>query len=134
MQDNVTAIRANLAAWLAAFNAKDIDALMALYDPESSYANAGAPFITDLESIRTRYTATFAGVSGTLLFKEEKAFASADMGLIVGKYYFKPPEGAEGDGPAGRVALVYRKAADGSWGLLFDMDNSPPDVSASDFK
>jgi len=134
VQDNLPAIRANLDLWLAAFNAKDIDALMALYDPDSSYANANAPFIDDLPTIRARYSATFAGVNGTLLFKEEKAFAGTDMGLIVGKYYFAPPEGTDGDGPTGRVSLVYRKQADGTWKLLFDMDNTPPDISPADFE
>ena len=35
--------RAALDAGLAALNAKDIDALVAVYDPEIAYANAVAP-------------------------------------------------------------------------------------------
>jgi len=31
------------------------------------------------------------------------------------------------------VALVYRRAPDDRWLLLFDMDNTPPDVGPGDF-
>lgn len=130
---DLTLVRANLTAWLAAFNAKDIDALMALYDAESSYASAGAPLITGEADIRERYQGAFAAITGTLLFKEEKAFVEGGMGLLVGQYYFKPPQGAAQTGGTGRVALVYRKQADGSWKLLFDMDNTPPDVTPENF-
>ena len=134
VQDTLTDIRANLTAWLAAFNAKDIDALMALYDEKSSYAGASGPYLTTLENIRSRYAAGFETINATLLFKEEKAIAGSDMGLLVGKYYFAPPEGAETTGSIGRVALVYRKQADSSWKLLFDMDNAPGDISPDDFR
>ena len=133
VQDNLTSMRANLDAWLTAFNAKDIDALMALYDPESSYAGAVGPYLTSLDAIRAQYTVGFNAINATLLFKEEKAVAGSDMGLIVGKFYLAPPEGQAGPGPTGRVALLYRKQSDDSWKLLFDMDNSPGDISPDDF-
>lgn len=127
-------VRESLNAWLAAFNAKDIDALMALYDAESSYANANAPLLTDLETIRARYGEGFNVLTGTLRFKEEKAFATGGMGLIVGKYFFEPPAGEPvTGGSTGRVALVFRKDANGAWKLFFDMDNTPPDVTPADF-
>lgn len=134
MQDTLTQIRANLDAWLAAFNSKDVDALMTLYDEESSYAGASGPYLTTLENIRARYAAGFENINATLLFKEEKAVAGIDMGLLVGKFYFAPPEGTAAPGSTGRVALVYRKQADGNWKLLFDMDNAPGDISPDDFE
>ena len=126
-------IRANLDRWISAFNKKDIDALLALFDEESVYANANAPIISGKEAIRERYQATFDVVRGTLKFREEYAFAEDGMGLLVGKYYLEPPIGVTGPGATGRVALVYRKQNDNSWKLLFDMDNSPPDVLHTDF-
>ncbi|MEM9669448.1 MAG: DUF4440 domain-containing protein [Pseudomonadota bacterium] len=134
MRENLGSIRANLAAWLTAYNAKDIDALMALYEVESIYAGATAPLLTNLDEIRARYAAGFANNRGKLLFKEEKAFVSGDMGLLLGKYYFQPPKGVNAPGPTGRVTLVYRRQDDGRWKLLLDMDNSPPDVLPSDFE
>ncbi|KAB7615313.1 DUF4440 domain-containing protein [Amylibacter sp. SFDW26] len=132
----IQSVRENLKTWLAAFNAKDIDTLFTLYDPESVYANAGAPLMVGADQIRGWYAQAFQSIEGTLLFKEEKLFLEGTMALIVGKYFFQPPEGVGVPDDAnltGRVSLVYRKPADGKWGLLFDMDNTPPDVSPADF-
>ena len=128
-------VRENITGWLDAFNAKDIDALKSFYDPESYYANAAAPMYHGVETIMTWYEQAFAAVEGTLRFKEEFLFEESSMALLVGKYYFEPPSGnaAHADNATGRVALVYRRAAGGRWLLLFDMDNTPPDVSPGDF-
>lgn len=134
MATNISLARANLTTWLAAFNAKNVDALMALYDPESSYAGASGPYLTSLEAIRARYAAGFEAISATLLFQEETAVAGSDMALIVGKFYFAPLASSQGTGSTGRVALVYRKQSDGAWKLLFDMDNAGIDVSPQDFE
>ena len=134
MATDISLARANLTAWLTAFNAKDVGALMALYDPDSSYAGAAGPYLTSLDAIRARYAAGFEAINARLLFQEETAVAGSDMALIVGKFYFAPPAGSEGTGSTGRVALVYRKQGDGSWKLLFDMDNAGIDVSPQDFE
>lgn len=127
--------RENLSCSLAAFNNKDLDKLSSLYDPESLYANATAPLAQGIEQIAPWYEQAFAGVDGTLLFKEEALFQENTMALLVGKYFFRPPNDKEPSdhGDTGRVALIYRRAADGRWLLLFDMDNTPPDVSPQDF-
>ncbi len=129
-------VRENLTTWLEAFNEKDIDKLFSLYDEESVYANAGAALMTGKENIKGWYLEAFKMVEGTLLYKEETACQEGGLALLVGKYFFQPPQGSESSADAhltGRVALVYRKAADGRWLLLFDMDNMPPDVTPSDF-
>jgi ketosteroid isomerase-like protein len=124
----------NLDAWLSAFNTKNIESLCSLYDPQSLYANAAAPLAHGIEQIKPWYSDAFAMVNGTLLFKEEALFQESTMALLVGKYYFKAPAGNdESCGDTGRVALVYRLSEDGRWLLLFDMDNTPPDITAQDF-
>ena len=132
---NKLSVRENITGWLAAFNAKDIDALKSFYDPESYYANAAAPMVHGIEPIMTWYEQAFAVVEGTLHFKEEFLFEESAMALLVGKYYFEPPSGdaADAENATGRVALVYRRVAGDRWLLLFDMDNTPPDVSPADF-
>lgn len=129
------AVRENINGWLAAFNNKDLAALQTYYDPQSYYANANAPMYHGTAQILPWYEQAFAAVQGTLVFKEEFLSQGTDMALLVGKYYFRP-ESADADatvGDSGRVALVYRRANDGRWLLLFDMDNAPPDVSPADF-
>lgn len=125
-------VRKNLATWLKCFNNKDLDTLFTLYDPESVYANAKAPLMCGVDQIRPWYENVIPNMQGTLLFKEENAFQEGNMALLSGKFYFKPPVG--NNGSTGRVALVYRKSADGEWKLLFDMDNSAPDCTPEDFE
>ena len=88
--------------------------------------------MTGVEQIRPWFEQAFEAVTGTVLFKEEALIVDEKMALLVGKFYFEPSQG-EATGEAGRVALVYRKAADGRWLLAFDMDNRPPDAVADDF-
>lgn len=127
-------VRENLDAWMNAFNERDIETLFTLYDPESLYANAGAAMMQGIAEIKPWYEGMFASIGGLLLFKEEHAFQDGGLALLVGKYFFQPPAGQpSSDNAAGRVALVYRKAEDGRWLLLFDMDNTPPDCSPADF-
>lgn len=125
-------IHQNLNEWLEAFNAKDLDRLVALYDPESVYANAAAPLMRGIDQIMPWYAGAFDAIEGTLLYKEEQAFVDQNLGIVIGAYYFKPPEG-EAPEMTGRVALLYRRNEKGEWKLLFDMDNTPPDVTPEIF-
>ena len=126
-------VRENLDTWMKAFNAKDLDTLFSLYDPESVYANAEALVMRGVAQIKTWCQEAFKQMQGTLLHVEEVAFQEGNMAQLIGRYYSKPPEGVNEEGPTGRVALVYRKSQDGRWLLLFDMDNVPPDVRPEDF-
>lgn len=129
-------VRLNLDTWLAAFNAKDADVLFALYDPESIYANAAAPLMRGVEQIKPWYEQAFQAIEGTLQHKEEAAFIEGNMALLLGAYYFEPPKGVEVPKDAhltGRVLLAYRRNDAGEWKLLFDIDNTPPDVTPATF-
>ncbi|MEM9092505.1 MAG: nuclear transport factor 2 family protein [Cyanobacteria bacterium P01_F01_bin.53] len=128
--------RATLDKWLTAFNAKDVDTLIALYDPESVYANAAAPLLRGVAQIKPWFKKAFPNIKGTLHYKEETAFLEGTMALLSGVYYFEPPAGVtpkEDDNLTGRVLVVFRRNAAGEWKLLFDMDNTPPDVSPALF-
>ncbi|MEM8977112.1 MAG: nuclear transport factor 2 family protein [Pseudomonadota bacterium] len=129
-------VRAKLDAWLAAFNAKDVDELIALYDPESVYANAAAPLLRGVDQIKPWFQNAFPNINGTLRYKEETAFLEGTMALLSGIYYFEPPAGVtltEGDNLTGRVLVAFRRNPAGEWKLLFDIDNTPPDVSPALF-
>lgn len=127
---SVAAVRTVLDQWMAAFNAHDVDALMALYDEEATYAPHGGPRKTDLPTIRESFVADFA-ISPRVFFEEEVAIAEASLGYITGRFTLqgKHPESQSDIQQAGRVVVVFRKSPEGSWKLLFDMDNRPPDVA-----
>ena len=129
-------VRENLSNWLTAFNAKDIDALCRLYDPESIYANADASLMQGVEQIKPWYERAFEAIEGTLHHKEEAALIEGNMALLLGAYYFEPPAGVTPTEDAhltGRVLLAYRRNEAGEWKLLFDIDNTPPDVTPALF-
>lgn len=127
-------VRAALAAWLTAYNHKDRDAFYALYDPAIVYTSEHAPIRRGLDQVKDAFAPAFADQTSRLSFREEALFASTDLALISGTYHFSTLEadGSLQPGNSGRVALVYRKGADGRWLLVFDTDNSPPD--AADFR
>lgn len=135
-QIEIANVRANLAEWLEAFNAKDIQKLFLLYDPESIYANADAPLMRGIEQIKPWYQEAFKSIVGTLRYKEEAAVQDGNLAMLVGMYYFEPPAEhtpASNEQLTGRVSLVYRRNDIGLWRLLFDMDNTPPDVTPKQF-
>ena len=128
--------RATLNAWLAALNAKDINALVAIYDPEIVYANAVAPLLQGVDQIKQWFEKILPNIKGKLLYKEETAFLEGTMALLSGVYYFEPPAGvtrAEDENLTGRVLVALRRNAAGEWKFLFDMANMQPDVSPTLF-
>lgn len=134
--EEMEAARAVLGEWLARFNNKDIEGLFSLYDPDSIYANAKAPLMRGLDEIKPWYANSIPSLRGTLHHLEEAAWQSGKLATILGSYYFEPPadEAAEGkEGSTGRVLLIFRKDNAGSWKLVFDMDNTPEDVSSKWF-
>ena len=124
-------VRAPLADWLTAFNHKNPDAFYRLYDPEIVYANEHAPLRRGLDQVRDSFTDAFATPESRISFREEALFASADLALITGTYHFAmlAVDDSLTAGASGRVALLYRRAADGRWLLTFDIDNTPPDAA-----
>ncbi len=122
-----------MEAWLRAFNAKDIDTLLAIYDPEAVYANAAASLMTGTKQIAPWYEAALGATTSTLLFREEALFQSHDMALMVGQFYFRPTPDSKEEGETGRVALGLRRDSHDAWRLFFDMDNRPPDALKESF-
>ena len=134
--NEITKVRQNLETWLEAFNAKDIETLFSLYDPESIYANAGAPLMRGVEQIKPWYQEALANMKGTLLHQEEAALQDGNLAMLLGAYYFQPPAGVTPPVDAhltGRVSLIYRRNQNGDWKLIFDMDNTPPDITPAQF-
>ncbi len=136
-EEEIAKVRTNLSNWLAAFNEKNLDKLFSLYAADSMYANAGAPLLRGIEEIKPWYEEAFKQVEGTLRYKEEAAVQQGSLAMLLGIYYFEPPTGVVPPVDAeltGRVSLIYRREQQGDWKLIFDMDNTPPDVSPANFQ
>ena len=129
-------IKDTLNAWLKAFNEKDINTLFSLYDLDSIFSNAEVPLIKDVDQIKAWYKVAFEQAEGILLYKEEGAFFEGNIAFLVGAYYFQPLEdiaSTEKSNSSGRASLVFRRNGEGMWKLVFDMDNTLPNVIPTDF-
>lgn len=131
---SVAAVRTVLNQWMAAFNAHDIDALMALYDDEATYVPHASSRKGDLSSIRDSFVSDFA-ILPRASFREEVVMAEASLGYATGYFSMqgKHPENQSEIRDVGRVVVIFRKSKAGEWKLVFDMDNRPPDVAQLDF-
>lgn len=135
MNDHVkeASVRSIVRKWLKAFNEKDAKTLLGLYDPDAIYANDGATLMRGIDQISPWFVRAFEVMDGVMYFKEEVHIEEEKMALVVGKFYFEPATPSEPDNETGRVAIVFRRAADGQWRMLLDMDNRPPDCTREDF-
>jgi len=133
-EDDLTQVRCVLTAWLAAFNAKDVDTMAGLYTRDVIYANASAPLQTGHDAVVAWYRGVVPNVQGQLRHKEEAAWQSGTLAGILGAYCFAPVGDAPNDAAAtGRVFLLFRKEA-GVWRMAFDMDNTPSDIKPEWFQ
>ncbi|WP_281991538.1 YybH family protein [Aquimarina aggregata] len=128
--DLIQDVRNALDKWLKAFNRNDIEALMAVYDPEIVYANSAKPIEIGIPVVKQGFINSFA-IKPKVFFKEEQAIAVEGLGYVAGQFRIAGtnPEDGNEIGESGRVVVIFRKNSDGDWKLVFDMDNRPPDVT-----
>ena len=131
MNENlINEVRNALNQWLEAFNNNDVEALMAVYDPEIVYANSNKPVEIGIPAVKEGFTKSFA-IKPQAFFKEEQAIAVDGLGYLAGQFRVSGtnPEDGSKTGESGRVVVIFRKNNAGNWKLVFDMDNRPPDVT-----
>jgi hypothetical protein len=138
-------IRAALSEWQAAFCAKDVDRLVALYAPDAVCFDAIPPFSEGVENFRRKI------VDCLPYFPEQFALETRDLTLALGSdlacahflwHFTDVPPGH----PAGRhwlrSSIVWRKQTTGRWLIVHDHCSAPfdpytektvlsPDVSAA---
>jgi ketosteroid isomerase-like protein len=122
-------VRAADAAWLKVYSAKDLNKSVAFFDDQGSMLSPNDPIATGKAAISKLIAGDFS--FGELTWQVDKAGVSksGDLGYTSGRYIFsfKGPSGK----PAtdnGKYLTVWKKQADGSWKVLFDMFNTdlPP--------
>lgn len=97
-----------------AWTARDADALAALFTEDGWVLSSGRPPVHGRDAIRSHY----AGAGGPLFLRALAWERRADLGVLIGAFAVR--EEAE---PVGKFTLTLRRAADGNWQILSDMDN-----------
>jgi uncharacterized protein (TIGR02246 family) len=108
------------AAFEAAANAHDVDAMLALYDTDGIAVELDGSPTTGREAMRASFEGLLAGlrhITGT----DRKLFVAGDVALLSGTWtaQFGEPDGSivEAEGVTAEVAV---RQADGSWLLVID--------------
>ena len=130
MSTDPSAIVAATEAWEAAFNAKDIDALVGLYTSDARVLPPNAEMASGSDAVRTLFGGFIdAGIGGELTSIESKI--SGNMAYDVGTYALH-----NDDGPVdtGKFIVTFRRGDDGEWRITNDIFNSdnPPAAPAEE--
>jgi uncharacterized protein (TIGR02246 family) len=104
-----------------ALNAGDIDALMALYEPQASLMPAPGKVVVGTAAIREALAAFLAGRPNITLSQRLVSRAD-DLALVTSKWELSMT-GADGQRSTmnGQSVEVVRRQADGSWRFAIDM-------------
>jgi ketosteroid isomerase-like protein len=125
----VDAIRAADVAWLKVYAAKDLDKSVAFLDEQGSMLAPNAPLATGKKAVAKLIASDFAHDDITWHPDKAGVARSGELGYTSGttEMSYKDASGKT-IFDKGKYLSVWKKQADGSWKVLFDMFNSdlPP--------
>jgi uncharacterized protein (TIGR02246 family) len=98
-----------------AFNARDADALVALYEPDAVMATPEGEFVRGVDAIRQQWEG-FIALGGTITMITRHAAEVGDIALLRNDWHFV----AEGMEFSSRTAEVARRQPDGTWRYVID--------------
>ena len=120
MSADPSVLSARTEAWEAAFNAKDIDALVMIYTSDTRLLPPNGEMATGRDAVRTIFGGLIdAGISGDLTSVDAKI--SGDMGYDIGTYTLM-----DGDTviDTGKYIEIFHRGDDGEWLMTNDMWSS----------
>jgi uncharacterized protein (TIGR02246 family) len=113
--------RAVHAAWVAAFNSGNLDALVAMYEPDAVVIPPGGPVLYGRNNIREGIGA-FIALKGKMSLTATWCYATKDTALI--RASWKLEGGRAPDGTpiplAGDAIETHRRQPDGKWLIAVD--------------
>ncbi len=125
--NSIAAIRAADAAWLKAYDAKDIESAAAYCDEDASMLMPNSPIVTGKAAITKLLAGHLAPDAPKVSWRANKAGVAlaGDLGYTSGAYKmsFKPASGKT-ISDKGKYLIVWKKQSNGEWKVLFDISNS----------
>lgn len=107
-----------------AFNAGDVDSLVALYEPNAVLVVKGQP-VTGLLAIRTAYESILARRSRMTLKTRSVVMFDDTLAVLHGDWTVEAAAAESGKTMSGLSTEVVRRQADGSWRFVIDNPNTP---------
>jgi ketosteroid isomerase-like protein len=119
------ALAAADAAWMKVYHAKDLAKSVAFCDEHASMLVPNAPIATGKDAITKAITSDFAHDDITWHVKKVGVARSGELGYTSGTSEMTSKD-ASGKTMSdhGKYLTVWKKQADGTWKVLFDMFNS----------
>jgi uncharacterized protein (TIGR02246 family) len=115
--------------WIRAFKSGDLEALMALYEPDAYVALHGQPVLRGIEAVRAYFAPRVGRGQVEFLLDIERIDVRGSIAHLISGYWFTlelPGQPRYED--AGRSLLIYRRAARGQWRIHVDIDQDTPDI------
>jgi uncharacterized protein (TIGR02246 family) len=136
-QADQQAIKDADAAYTAALNSGNVDAVVAMYTADASVLAPGNPVATGTDAIKRMMTGMMAAMKVNGRLTQTKVTGAGDLAYVVGSYHFSmtPKDTTQAAGPAedGKYVEVYERQADKSWKIAADIwnPNTMPEMPAA---
>jgi uncharacterized protein (TIGR02246 family) len=123
---SVEAIAAASLAWDQAYAAGDATRLAECYDEDAVSMPPGMPALTTRSAIAADFTAFFSSNRATHRTLDADRRVSGDFAIERARYEasISPRDGGATIKEAGKHIVVYRRQADGSWKVFWEIWNS----------
>ncbi len=123
---DIAALNAARAAFMAAYEAGDAEAIGKLYTAEAISEPDNQPTLKGRDAIVASLKSMFEQVAVKPVLTPDETRTLGSVGLDRGTYTVTvtPKAGAPPTSSQGRYLVVFVKEADGSWKVSRDMDNS----------
>ena len=105
------------AAFADGYNARDVDALLALYEPTAAVVNRDGSLATGLDAVR-EHLAALVGLGGGMTSTNRYAVVHGDLALVAADWVIDLEDGREAI--RGSTSEVLRRQPDGGWRYVID--------------
>lgn len=125
-QSDVDAVKEAIQQWLTCLDNDDLQGMLDTCDPEVITANEKAPTTIGIEHIRTKYEPRMKAATFNSTFTTEHLAIYDSVAIAVGNFSIQMVDKKSGETKegTGRLALAYRRHTNGTWKMVFDMDNN----------
>ena len=106
-------------AWSDAFRARDLNAMMELYEPDAIWVSETGDVVAGLDGIRAVMD-QFLGLDADYAAGSPYALEAGGVALLVSDWTVRSHDGRDAQELGGRTADVVRRSHDGRWRFVID--------------